>query len=273
MILDGTPVVGSDRAEKLIGAIKKAAQKEGGIALEREAFNMPLGADEKSKGYIFVTLQNANEALAFRRALNDYPFDKKHTFKVVPFTEVERYTQLDEQYVAPPAEDWVPRVSTLSAPQLPTLILFLVGTFPRLARRFDWTRSAVTLPSRRRFHRLEHESWCTRIRFRTTCTQNAFSYSPARSPQRCRNGPIRTPNGRRSELYSRRFTVLELPFGEDRLSNPSTDSPTPKSSSSTSRPSNATSSPGRPSRSKLVETPRRPSRKTTKEITSPFGKL
>ena len=113
VILDGTPVVGSDRAEKLIGAIKKAAQKEGGIALEREAFNMPLGPDEKSKGYIFVTLQNAHEALAFRRALNDYPFDKKHTFKVVPFTEVERYTQLDEQYVAPPAEEWVPRVSPL----------------------------------------------------------------------------------------------------------------------------------------------------------------
>ena len=59
VILDGAPVVGPDRASKLVGAIRKAAQKEGGLVLDDSAFEMPLADDGlKSKGFLFVTLPN-----------------------------------------------------------------------------------------------------------------------------------------------------------------------------------------------------------------------
>lgn len=110
VIVDGAPVVGADRSEKLIGAIIKVAKKEAGINLRTANIEMPTGEDGKSHGHLFVTLESQAEVEAFRRAMHDYPFDKKHTFKVVPFSHVEAYSQLNEEWTEPAKEKWVPRV-------------------------------------------------------------------------------------------------------------------------------------------------------------------
>ena len=105
-------MVGPDRADKLIGAIIKAAQNQAGLRVSRDAFEMPQGEDEKSKGYLFVTLSSTQEAVVFQRALHGYAFDKRHTFSVVPFSDVDRYDGLDETWVEPAVEDWAPKVRT-----------------------------------------------------------------------------------------------------------------------------------------------------------------
>ncbi|ORY91635.1 translation initiation factor eIF-3b [Leucosporidium creatinivorum] len=109
VILDGAPVVGPDRADKLIGAIVKSASKEAGLTVPRSAFEMPTESDGQSKGFMFVTLNNPTEAQAFQRALHEFKFDKRHTFRVVPFADVGNYEQLEETYVEPPTEEWAPR--------------------------------------------------------------------------------------------------------------------------------------------------------------------
>ena len=39
------------------------------------------------------------------------PFDAKHTFYLNRFTDVERYAEMDENFVAPPKEEYEPKVS------------------------------------------------------------------------------------------------------------------------------------------------------------------
>lgn len=73
---------------------------------------MPTEADQQSKGFMFVTLNNPAEAQAFQRAMHDLKFDKRHTFRVIPFTDVDKFENLDETYQEPPKEDWKPRVSS-----------------------------------------------------------------------------------------------------------------------------------------------------------------
>lgn len=101
-------MVGLERLDKLVGAIKKLILKETGLVVERESMEIPLEG-EKSKGFMFITLQNSAQSQIFIRILNDYPFDKKHTFKIIQFDSVDNYNSLTETYTQPPTEDWVPR--------------------------------------------------------------------------------------------------------------------------------------------------------------------
>jgi translation initiation factor 3 subunit B len=43
------------------------------------------------------------------RNLHDYPFDKKHRFTVIKFTEVERFAHVAENFVPPVLEEYKPR--------------------------------------------------------------------------------------------------------------------------------------------------------------------
>jgi translation initiation factor 3 subunit B len=42
--------------------------------------------------------------------MEGYPFDRHHTFIVNLFTDIERYANLDENYIEPEVEEYVPRV-------------------------------------------------------------------------------------------------------------------------------------------------------------------
>ncbi|GAA5963266.1 hypothetical protein JCM3765_005781 [Sporobolomyces pararoseus] len=109
VILDGAPVVGTDKAERLLKAIVKSASKEASISLSPSQIEMPTDESGQSKGFMFISLENPTEAMAFQRALHGYAFDKRHTFSVVPFTEVDSYNNLEEEYKEPEEEEWAPR--------------------------------------------------------------------------------------------------------------------------------------------------------------------
>lgn len=139
-MLDGAPVVGQDKAERLLKALAKTASKEAGIALQPSQIEMPADQDGQSKGFMFVSLQNPTEAQMFQRALDGYAFDKRHTFSVVPFAEVESYANLDDEYVEPEQTEWAPRVR-LSSPPAAAVMRLLAdspccsGTLPCMACR------------------------------------------------------------------------------------------------------------------------------------------
>ncbi|GAA5950794.1 hypothetical protein JCM21900_002020 [Sporobolomyces salmonicolor] len=109
VVLDGAPVVGQDKADRLLKAVAKASQKEAAISLAPDQIEMPTDEQGQSKGYMFITLANPTEAQAFQRALHGHAFDKRHTFAVVPFTEVDSYADLTEEYQEPEKEEWAPR--------------------------------------------------------------------------------------------------------------------------------------------------------------------
>jgi translation initiation factor 3 subunit B len=111
VILDGAPVVGTDKAERLLKAIIKSANKEASLSINSSQIEMPTDESGNSKGFMFVSLENPMEATAFQRAMHGLAFDKRHTFSVVPFTEVEDYNNLGEEYQEPEEEEWAPRVS------------------------------------------------------------------------------------------------------------------------------------------------------------------
>ncbi|GAA5892012.1 hypothetical protein JCM5296_004661 [Sporobolomyces johnsonii] len=109
VVLDGAPIVGQDKADRLLKAVAKASQKEAAISLAPDQIEMPTDEQGQSKGFMFITLANPTEAQAFQRALHGHAFDKRHTFSVVPFTEVDSYADLDEEYKEPEKEEWAPR--------------------------------------------------------------------------------------------------------------------------------------------------------------------
>ena len=113
VIVDGVPVVGADRMDKLQSAIVKAVQKEAGIKLSKQQLDFPLESDGQSKGFMFVTLSNPAEAQAFQRTMHEYKFDKRHTFSVVLFSDVDKYSNVSTEWKEPEAGPWQPRVRAL----------------------------------------------------------------------------------------------------------------------------------------------------------------
>lgn len=59
---------------------------------------------------MFVEFKNVDDANLALTTIHNHPFDAKHTFKANRFTDVERYTEMDEAYVEPKLENFEARV-------------------------------------------------------------------------------------------------------------------------------------------------------------------
>ena len=60
--------------------------------------------------YAFIEFRNADAATYALNELNGHPFDAKHTFLVNRFTDIEKFTDLDETYVDPQREEYLTKV-------------------------------------------------------------------------------------------------------------------------------------------------------------------
>lgn len=63
--------------------------------------------------YAFIELRSADDANLAIATMNEHPFDSKHRFKVNRFTDIEQFANIDETYVEPEAEIYVPRVRSI----------------------------------------------------------------------------------------------------------------------------------------------------------------
>ena len=81
IVVDGVPVVGGDRVEKLKNVIRKIYGKFGKLVNE----HYPMEENGSTKGYIFLEFSHHANALEAVKNTNNYKLDKQHTFIVLSY--------------------------------------------------------------------------------------------------------------------------------------------------------------------------------------------
>lgn len=88
--------------------------------------------------YLFMEFKDPDEATYALGAMQGFPFDKRHTFVINRFSDIERFASMDPIYVEPEPEEYKPRVGFLSSQVLSYLYIF-IGTSSSVARRRSGT--------------------------------------------------------------------------------------------------------------------------------------
>ncbi|GLH05916.1 Eukaryotic translation initiation factor 3 subunit B [Gryllus bimaculatus] len=97
VVVDGIPLVGPERIEKLSSVISKIFYKFGTIVNEY----YPKTDDGHTKGYIFLEYANPKHALEAVKMMNNYKLDKQHTFLVNLFTDFKKYEDISDNWEPP----------------------------------------------------------------------------------------------------------------------------------------------------------------------------
>lgn len=102
IVVDGLPLVGADRLEKLKSVIRKIFSKFGQIVTEHYA--QEINTDDPSQPnttYMFIEYSNAANALEAVKQADNYKFDKSHTLVVNLFTDFEKYESIPDEWTTP----------------------------------------------------------------------------------------------------------------------------------------------------------------------------
>ena len=127
LVVDGVPIVDKSKLDKLITKISKEFSKKG-ASIKTDDMYVPWDdAAGKSRGYavshygvcylmtlnsyIFMEYPTADAASYAQSVMDGHPFDAKHTFLVNRFSDIDRYSSMNEEYREPEPEPYVPRVS------------------------------------------------------------------------------------------------------------------------------------------------------------------
>ena len=103
IIVDGIPVVGAERCEKLKGVIRKIYQKYGKIVTE----HYPVNENGETKGYIFLEFSRHQDAVEAVKNTANYKLDRHHNFTVNLFSDFEKYENISEDWEPPKEEEYV----------------------------------------------------------------------------------------------------------------------------------------------------------------------
>ncbi|RGB25416.1 eukaryotic translation initiation factor eIF2A-domain-containing protein [Rhizophagus diaphanus] len=110
IVVDNVPIVDERKVDKLLTVIKKIFKNAGEI--KENGINMPMeisSEDEKlySKGYLFIEFETPEQASLAIKNYDNYPMDKTHYLSVNRFTDIEKYSQIEEEYKEPEEEKFV----------------------------------------------------------------------------------------------------------------------------------------------------------------------
>lgn len=103
IIVDGIPVVGPERMEKLKLVIRKVYQKYGRIITE----HYPVNDKGETKGYMFLEFSKYQDAVEAVKNTMNYKLDKHHSFTVNLFSDFEKYENLPDEWEPPKEEPYV----------------------------------------------------------------------------------------------------------------------------------------------------------------------
>ncbi|KAI8321826.1 translation initiation factor eIF-3b [Martensiomyces pterosporus] len=110
VVVDNLPVVDESKEDKLVLVLKKIFKKSGTV--KENGIHMPkedVKGKSKTKGYAFVEFSTTEQAQAAIRNLNGYKLDKSHVLLVNPLMDVEKYTEVEDEYQDPPEEPFAER--------------------------------------------------------------------------------------------------------------------------------------------------------------------
>lgn len=102
VVVDGTPVVGAERVDKLKSVIRKIFSKLGNVVNE----HYPTDEEGKTKGYIFLEYPNHGCAVEAVKTLDQYKLDKQHTFTVSLFSDFDKYLNIPDEWEPPQEEEY-----------------------------------------------------------------------------------------------------------------------------------------------------------------------
>jgi translation initiation factor 3 subunit B len=105
--VDGLPQVPKEKFDKLKSVISKLFGQVG--TLVGDGVTMPFDQSAgNSKGFAFVQYASPDEASAAKSQTDNYRLDKAHSLKVNLLPELERYSQVPEEYQPPASESFNP---------------------------------------------------------------------------------------------------------------------------------------------------------------------
>jgi translation initiation factor 3 subunit B len=107
VFIHNLPKVDPSKEEKLLSVIQKAIFKKfgtpvaGGLVMPRDDIS------NKTKGILFAEFPTVEEASAIVKAVDGHPLDKAHTLRAILLSEVDRITQLDDEFVPPTKDEYM----------------------------------------------------------------------------------------------------------------------------------------------------------------------
>ncbi|KAF9313816.1 Translation initiation factor 3 subunit b [Podila horticola] len=109
VVVDNLPLVDDTKQEKLIQFLRKIFKNVGEI--RDNHFTMPKAQNEKgklmSKGFMFIEFETAEQASLAVKLIDGFKMDKSHTLAVNRFTDVEKYSTVEEHFHAPAEEEFI----------------------------------------------------------------------------------------------------------------------------------------------------------------------
>ncbi|KAJ2340249.1 Translation initiation factor 3 subunit b, partial [Coemansia sp. RSA 2618] len=111
IVVDNLPIIKLDKVEKLTKMLQKTVFKSANL-FKTDGVHMPtaeVDGAEKTKGYAFIEFETAQQAQAAIKNGNGHLFEKGRRLLVNPFMDVERYTEVEDEYRAPPSEPFIDR--------------------------------------------------------------------------------------------------------------------------------------------------------------------
>ncbi|TPX38208.1 hypothetical protein SmJEL517_g00364 [Synchytrium microbalum] len=100
VVVDGVPIVDDAKEQKLLPVIKRVFKDVGNI-IEGGIFHPKDAESGKSKGFMFIEFETADQAVQAVRRGNGYALDRTHTLSVNKFDDVETFTEMDQEYKDP----------------------------------------------------------------------------------------------------------------------------------------------------------------------------
>ncbi|KAI8384078.1 eukaryotic translation initiation factor eIF2A-domain-containing protein [Blakeslea trispora] len=118
VVVDGAPIVDEAKEEKLLTVLNKLFSKGGGEIKENGIW-MPMTPNEEGKktssGYLFIDFKEPQSAHAAVKNLDGHKLSKTVTLSVNKFTDVEKYSDMSEEYVEPEIPPYTPKEHLKSA--------------------------------------------------------------------------------------------------------------------------------------------------------------
>lgn len=105
IVVDKVPQVGPDRIEKLRTVLNKLFAKAGEIVNE----HYPVDEKEVTLGYVFVEYKTREAAADAVKLLDGHRLDKTHVFIVNLFTDIDKYSNISENWEPPTPKQYVDR--------------------------------------------------------------------------------------------------------------------------------------------------------------------
>ncbi|KAG0170780.1 Translation initiation factor 3 subunit b [Apophysomyces sp. BC1034] len=112
VVVDGAPIVDEAKEAKLVAVLTKHFNKNAGEIKEGGIW-MPMSPNaegkRESKGYLFIDFTTPEAAHAAVKNMDGFKMSKANQLSVSKFTDVEKYSKMDDEYVAPPPQEFAPK--------------------------------------------------------------------------------------------------------------------------------------------------------------------